>query len=37
MADGIYSMYGDYAPIEELIKLSKNIPNSIFILTMYMG
>lgn len=26
MADGIYSMYGDYAPIEELIKLSEKYP-----------
>lgn len=26
MADGIYSMYGDYAPIEELIALSNTYP-----------
>lgn len=26
MADGIYSMYGDYAPLEELMKLSKKYP-----------
>lgn len=26
MADGIYSMYGDYAPVKELMELSKNYP-----------
>ncbi|WP_286760594.1 bifunctional aminotransferase class I/II-fold pyridoxal phosphate-dependent enzyme/GNAT family N-acetyltransferase [Salegentibacter sp. UBA1130] len=26
MADGVYSMYGDYAPLEELIELSKKYP-----------
>jgi 7-keto-8-aminopelargonate synthetase-like enzyme len=26
MADGIYSMYGDYAPIKELMSLSKKYP-----------
>lgn len=26
MADGIYSMYGDYAPVKELIKLSEKYP-----------
>ena len=26
MADGVYSMYGDYAPVEELLELSKKYP-----------
>ena len=26
MADGVYSMYGDYAPVEELMELSKKYP-----------
>ncbi|NDV17672.1 aminotransferase class I/II-fold pyridoxal phosphate-dependent enzyme [Muricauda sp. TY007] len=26
MADGIYSMYGDYAPVKELMELSKKYP-----------
>lgn len=26
MADGVYSMYGDYAPIEELMELSRKYP-----------
>lgn len=26
MADGIYSMYGDYAPVKELMELSKTYP-----------
>lgn len=26
MADGVYSMYGDYAPVEELIRLSTKYP-----------
>lgn len=26
MADGVYSMYGDYAPVKELIELSKKYP-----------
>lgn len=26
MADGIYSMYGDYAPVRELMELGKNYP-----------
>ena len=26
MADGVYSMYGDYAPVEELVMLAKKYP-----------
>ena len=26
MADGVYSMFGDYAPVEELIRLSRKYP-----------
>ncbi|SFC85865.1 7-keto-8-aminopelargonate synthetase [Zunongwangia mangrovi] len=30
MADGVYSMYGDYAPIKELMELSKKYPKLYF-------